>query len=39
MLRVPPINLNRQSEEATLLLIREVLQKGIELTEVTTNLW
>ncbi|EIN04881.1 ribonuclease H2 subunit A [Punctularia strigosozonata HHB-11173 SS5] len=34
MLRIPPINLNRQSEEATILLIREVLQKGIELTEV-----
>ncbi|KAF9003939.1 ribonuclease H-like domain-containing protein [Cyathus striatus] len=34
MLRRPPTNLNRQSEEATILLIREVLSKGIELSEV-----
>lgn len=34
MLRRPPINLNRQSEDATILLIREVLQSGIELSEV-----
>jgi len=34
MLRRPPTNLNRQSEEATILLIQEVLQSGIELSEV-----
>ncbi|KAF8656204.1 hypothetical protein AX16_002640 [Volvariella volvacea WC 439] len=34
MLKRPPINLNRQSEEATILLIRDVLAKGIELSEV-----
>ncbi|KZT20147.1 ribonuclease H-like protein [Neolentinus lepideus HHB14362 ss-1] len=34
MLRKPPINLNRQSEEATVLLIREVLQRGLKLSEV-----
>lgn len=34
MLRRPPINLNRQSEDATILLIREVLQSGLELSEV-----
>ncbi|KAF8808714.1 ribonuclease HII [Phlegmacium glaucopus] len=34
MLRRPPTNLNRQSEDATILLIREVLAKGIELSEV-----
>ncbi|TFK47783.1 ribonuclease H-like protein [Heliocybe sulcata] len=34
MLRKPPINLNRQSEEATVLLIREVLQSGLKLSEV-----
>ncbi|KAI0734131.1 ribonuclease H2 subunit A [Fomitopsis betulina] len=34
MLRRPPMNLNRQSEQATVLLIREVLQRGIELSEV-----
>jgi ribonuclease H2 subunit A len=34
MLRRPPTNLNRQSEEATILLIREVLQRGIVLSEV-----
>ena len=34
MLRRPPTNLNRQSEQATILLIREVLQRGIELSEV-----
>ncbi|OBZ72190.1 Ribonuclease H2 subunit A [Grifola frondosa] len=34
MLRRPPTNLNRQSEEATVLLIREVLKQGIELSEV-----
>ncbi|KAF9532626.1 ribonuclease H2 subunit A [Crepidotus variabilis] len=34
MLRRPPTNLNRQSEEATVLLIREILAKGIKLSEV-----
>lgn len=34
MLRRPPVNLNKQSEEATILLIREVLAKGIVLSEV-----
>lgn len=34
MLRRPPTNLNRQSEDATILLIREVLQSGIVLSEV-----
>lgn len=34
MLRRPPVNLNKQSQDATILLIREVLQQGIELTEV-----
>ena len=35
MLRRPPINLNKQAEEATVLLIREVLEKGIQLSEVS----
>lgn len=34
MLRCPPTNLNRQSEDATILLIREILAKGIQLSEV-----
>ncbi|TFY60459.1 hypothetical protein EVJ58_g5149 [Rhodofomes roseus] len=34
MLRRPPTNLNRQSEQATVLLIREVLDRGMELSEV-----
>lgn len=34
MLRIPPINLNKQAQEATVLLIREVLDKGITLSEV-----
>ncbi|KXN89098.1 Ribonuclease H2 subunit A [Leucoagaricus sp. SymC.cos] len=34
MIRKPPMNLNQQSQEATILLIREVLARGIELTEV-----
>ncbi|KAF8632215.1 hypothetical protein AX15_001973 [Amanita polypyramis BW_CC] len=34
MLRRPPVNLNRQSEEATILLIREVLNSGIKLSQV-----
>ncbi|KAJ7066962.1 ribonuclease H2 subunit A [Mycena amicta] len=34
MLRRPPTNLNVQSQDATVLLIQEVLKKGIELREV-----
>jgi hypothetical protein len=34
MLRRPPVNLNKQSQDATILLIREVLQAGLEITEV-----
>ncbi|KAI0775207.1 ribonuclease H2 subunit A [Trametes elegans] len=34
MLRRPPVNLNQQSQEATVLLIREVLARGLQLTEV-----
>ncbi|KAG6908341.1 hypothetical protein DXG01_005252 [Tephrocybe rancida] len=34
MLRRPPINLNVQSQDATILLIREVIAKGIHLSEV-----
>lgn len=34
MLRRPPINLNVQSENATILLIREVLASGLEISEV-----
>ncbi|KAJ7650253.1 ribonuclease H2 subunit A [Roridomyces roridus] len=34
MLRRPPTNLNAQSRDATFLLIQEVLDKGIELSEV-----
>ncbi|KAI0684100.1 ribonuclease H2 subunit A [Cytidiella melzeri] len=34
MLRRPPHNLNRQAEDATMLLIREVLKSGIELSEL-----
>lgn len=34
MLRKPPTNLNRQAEEATVLLIREVLDSGIQLSDV-----
>lgn len=34
MLRRPPTNLNKQSEEATVTLIREILDQGIELSEV-----
>lgn len=37
MLRRPPTNLNRQSEQATVLLIHEVLQRGIELSEVSAH--
>lgn len=34
MLKVPPTNLNKQSQDATISLIREVLQRGIQLSEV-----
>lgn len=34
MLRRPAINLNKQSQDATILLIREVLSMGIQLSEV-----
>jgi ribonuclease H2 subunit A len=34
MLKVPPTNLNKQSQDATIQLIREVLQRGIQLTDV-----
>ena len=37
MLRRPPTNLNKQAENATITLIREVLDQGIELSEVSTN--
>jgi hypothetical protein len=37
MLRRPSTNLNRQSEDATVPLIREVLQRGVELSEVNPN--
>jgi ribonuclease H2 subunit A len=39
MLRRPPTNLNRQSQDATILLIREVLAKGIELSEVCLEIF
>jgi len=34
MLKTPPINLNKQSQDATIQLIRDVLQRGIQLSEV-----
>jgi ribonuclease H2 subunit A len=34
MLRRPPVNLNQQSQQATVLLIREVLKAGLDLKEV-----
>jgi hypothetical protein len=34
MLRRPPINLNVQSQNATITLIREALAAGLEVTEV-----
>jgi hypothetical protein len=34
MLRRPPVNLNQQSQQATVLLIREVIKAGIDLQEV-----
>ena len=37
MLRRPPTNLNKQAENATITLIREVLDQGIELSEVSTS--
>jgi ribonuclease H2 subunit A len=39
MLRRPPTNLNKQSQDATILLIREVLQRGIKLTEVAITFY
>lgn len=35
MLRRPPTNLNVQSENATILLIREVVALGLDITEVS----
>ena len=35
MLRRPPINLNKQAEDATITLIREVIDSGISLSEVS----
>ena len=35
MLRRPAVNLNRQSQDATILLIREILNSGIQITEVS----
>lgn len=37
MLRVPPINLNKQSQDATIQLIRDVLQRGIQLSDVSLS--
>ncbi|KAJ7593126.1 ribonuclease H-like domain-containing protein [Mycena floridula] len=34
MLRRPTVNLNRQSQDATILLIREALNRGLEISEV-----
>lgn len=34
MLQRPPVNLNVQSQDATVLLIREVLAKGVQLSHV-----
>ncbi|KAG9315315.1 ribonuclease H-like domain-containing protein [Chiua virens] len=34
MLKVPPVNLNKQSQDATIQLIRDVLQRGIRLSDV-----
>lgn len=34
MLKALPINLNKQAQDATILLIREVIESGIELSEV-----
>lgn len=34
MLRRPATNLNRQSQDATVMLIKDVLDKGIRLSEV-----
>lgn len=34
MLRIPPVNLNKQSQDATIALIRDVLSFGIELSHV-----
>lgn len=37
MLRVPPTNLNKQSQDATIELIRDVLRRGIHLTEARVS--
>ncbi|KAF8841232.1 ribonuclease HII [Paxillus ammoniavirescens] len=34
MLKLPPTNLNKQSQDATVMLIRQALQRGIQLSEV-----
>ena len=34
MLRRPPVNLNKQAQDATILLIREVIERGMKLSEV-----
>ncbi|KAG2058656.1 ribonuclease HII [Suillus hirtellus] len=34
MLRIPPTNLNKQSQDATVLLIRDAIQRGLQLSEV-----
>lgn len=34
MLRLPPVNLNKQSQDATILLIREVIDAGLNITEI-----
>ncbi|KAF8442328.1 ribonuclease H-like domain-containing protein [Boletus edulis BED1] len=34
MLKVPPTNLNKQSQDATIQLIRDVLQRGLQLSDV-----
>ena len=38
MLKAPPINLNKQSQDATIQLIRDVLQCGIQLSDVSVSL-
>lgn len=37
MLKVPPMNLNKQSQDATIQLIRDVLQSGIQLSDVSVS--
>jgi ribonuclease H2 subunit A len=38
MLRIPPTNLNKQSQDATVMLIRDALQRGLQLSEVNMHL-